>query len=262
MDFEFKDSYNVSDLLKIITLLRSENGCPWDRVQTHESIRMNFIEETYEVCEAIDKRDNEMLKEELGDVLLQIVFHCEMEREKQCFNFDDVADGICKKLIHRHPHVFGDVKVNGVGDVLDNWNEIKKQEKGQNDASSTLDAVPLQFPALMRAQKVQKRASKAGMDYENADGALSDLKSELSELTEAVDNASVEEISDELGDLIFSAVNVARMFELDSEQVLTRATEKFISRFKKAEQTAKDEGIDMKTADAQTLDFLWKRAKQ
>lgn len=114
----------------------------------------------------------------------------------------------------------------------------------------------------MRAQKAQKRASKAGMDYENADGALSDLKSELSELTEAVDNASVEEISDELGDLIFSAVNVARMFELDSEQVLTRATEKFISRFKKAEQTAKDEGIDMKTADAQTLDFLWKRAKQ
>lgn len=262
MDFNFKENYNIQDLLKIIEILRSENGCPWDRVQTHETIRMNFIEETYEVCEAIDKNDSEMLKEELGDVLLQVVLHTEMEKEKGSFYFDDVADGICKKLIHRHPHVFADIKVNNVDEVLDNWNEIKKEEKGQLDASSTLDAVPNQFPALMRAQKVQKRASKAGMDYENVEGAVSDFKSEFSEFTEALKSGDAEACSDEFGDLMFSAVNVSRMLDLDSEEVLTKSTNKFIARFKKVEQMAKEQGVDMKEADAKTLDALWRKSKQ
>ena len=153
-EFDFKEKYDVNDLVSIMKLLRSENGCPWDREQTHESIRKNFIEETYEVVEAIDKKDTALLREELGDVLLQVVFHSQMEAEKNSFDFSDVADEVCKKLIVRHPHIFSDVKADNSDQVLKNWDMINKETKGQETFAQTLESVPKVLPALMRAQKV------------------------------------------------------------------------------------------------------------
>ena len=165
--FEFKEKYNIDDLLEIMALLRSENGCPWDKVQTHESIRTDLIEETYEVCEGIDNNSPEMLREELGDLLLQIVFHSQIEREAGNFTFDDVCNDICQKLVYRHPHVFGEVKVNDSDDVLKNWDALKKESKNQETYTETLESVPKNFPALLRAQKISKRISRAGVPIDD-----------------------------------------------------------------------------------------------
>lgn len=264
MDFVVKEQYTVDDLRHIMTILRSEDGCPWDRLQTHESIRRNFIEETYEVVEAIDKQDPALLREELGDVLLQVVFHSQMEEEQSVFNFDDVVTDICKKLIVRHPHVFSDTRVSGVEDVLDNWSAIKQQTKGQTTASETLDSVPRQLPALMRAEKVAGRAKKANPVFGYVDGAaaLADLTSEVAELQEAVSSKEVESIAGELGDVFFSAVNLARSYDLDPEELLTRSCDKFISRFTAVERLANEQGVSMKEADASFLDTLWNRVKE
>ena len=178
MDFSKKQNYKMDDLVEIMRLLRSKDGCPWDREQTHLSIRKNLIEEAYEVCDALDQQNTALLCEELGDLLLQVIFHSRIAQEAGTFNLDDVADGICKKLIVRHPHIFADVLVSGSDEVLDNWDEIKKREKGQHSATETLRAVPMVFPALMRSQKVQKRAAKAGFDYPDVLMALEDLEKE------------------------------------------------------------------------------------
>ena len=186
MEFQAKEKYSVSDLISIMALLRGEGGCPWDREQDHLTIRKNLIEEAYEVVEAIDAGDPEMLREELGDLLLQVVFHSRISEEEGDFSIEEVADGICRKLIHRHPHIFSDVVVKDSGEVLENWDAIKKQEKGQKTASDTLHSVPKVLPALMRSQKVQKRAAKTGFDYPDALSALADLESEIAELREAL----------------------------------------------------------------------------
>lgn len=186
MEFKAKEKYSVSDLISIMALLRGEGGCPWDREQDHLTIRKNLIEEAYEVVEAIDAGDPEMLREELGDLLLQVVFHSRISEEEGDFSIEEVADGICRKLIHRHPHIFSDVVVKDSGEVLENWDAIKKQEKGQKTASDTLHSVPKVLPALMRSQKVQKRAAKTGFDYPDALSALADLESEVAELREAL----------------------------------------------------------------------------
>lgn len=186
MEFKAKEKYSVSDLISIMALLRGEGGCPWDREQDHLTIRKNLIEEAYEVVEAIDAGDPEMLCEELGDLLLQVVFHSRISEEEGDFSIEEVADGICRKLIHRHPHIFSDVVVKDSGEVLENWDAIKKQEKGQKTASDTLHSVPKVLPALMRSQKVQKRAAKTGFDYPDALSALADLESEVAELREAL----------------------------------------------------------------------------
>ena len=172
MSFEKKDKYTIEDLLEIMKILRAPGGCPWDREQDHHSIRASFIEETYEAVEAIDTDNTELLKEELGDVLLQVVFHSRIEEEAGRFNFDDVADGICKKMIVRHPHVFGDVTVENSADVLKNWDEIKKKTKSQKTQTEVLQSVSPALPALMRSAKVQHKAAKVGFDWENAQGAL------------------------------------------------------------------------------------------
>ena len=252
----------MQDLLQIMEILRSENGCPWDREQTHESIRGNFIEETYEAVEAIDKKDPVLLREELGDVLLQVVFHARMEEEVNSFNFGDVVNDICEKLIIRHPHIFGDVKVCGTEEVLNNWEAIKNQVKGTKTQTERLEAVPRVYPALMRSQKVSGRAAKAGMDHETAEAAWKDLESEVSELREAVAEKNSDHVEEELGDLLFSAVNVARLLDVDSEYALTRSCDKFIRRFAETERLAMAEGIDLKTADTDTKDRLWKEAKE
>ena len=261
-DFIFKEKYNVYDLVEIIALLRSEDGCPWDKVQTHESIRKDFIEETYEVIEAINKKNPDMLREELGDVLMQVVFHTNIETEKGGFTIDDVADEICKKMIVRHPHVFGDVNAETVDDVLTNWDAIKRDTKGQKSTSEAIDSIPRELPALMRAQKVQKKAAKAGFDWSEIGGTLDKLSEEIDELREAIANGSQEEITEEFGDVLFSAVNVSRFIDVDSEEALTASTDKFVKRFKKVEKMADERGINMKESNLETLDKLWDEAKK
>ena len=260
--FEFKEKYNVYDLVEIMRILRSEGGCPWDIKQTHESIKKNLIEETYETIEAINKNDPDMLREELGDVLMQVVFHTQIEREKGVFDIDDVADENCKKLIERHPHVFGEVNVDSVDDVLTNWDAIKRKSKGQKTTSQAIDSIPRELPALMRADKVQSKAAKAGFDWSEVSGALDRLYEEIGELRDAITNGDKDEISDELGDVLFSAVNVSRFVKVDAEEALTASTDKFVSRFKTVEKLAQERGIDMKSSSLEVLDELWDEAKK
>lgn len=236
MDFQFKDKYNIDDLISLITLLRAPGGCPWDREQTHTSIKSNFIEETYEVIEAINKNSISGLREELGDVLLQIALHCEMESEKGNFTFNDVCDELCKKLIVRHPHVFGDAVANNTKEALDSWDSVKASLKGTKTASSKMDSIALELPALMRAQKVQSKASKVGFDWESQDGAFSKLNEEINELKIAISHNNQAEIEDEFGDVLFSCVNISRFIGVDSEEALKASTDKFITRFKLVEK--------------------------
>ncbi len=255
-----KDAYGVKDLEEIVRLLRAPGGCPWDREQTHQSLRRGMLEEAYEVVEAIDQGSPEHLKEELGDVLLQVVFHADIERDAGRFDLDDVADGICKKLIYRHPHVFGDVQVSGTGEVLSNWEELKRREKGQATNTDALEAVARSLPALWRAEKVQKKAAKAGFDWPEVSGALDKLSEELAELRAAV--AAGTNVEEELGDLLFSAVNVARFVKTDPEEALSSACDKFIRRFRLVEQAAAQSGQAMEDMDLKKLDKLWEQAKQ
>ena len=261
-DFVFKEKYDVYDLVRVIKALRSEGGCPWDIEQTHESIRKNLIEETYETIEAINKGDAEMLREELGDVLMQVIFHAQIEDEKGVFNIDDVADENCRKMIERHPHVFGEVNVNSVDDVLTNWDAIKRKSKGQKTTSQAIDSIPRELPALMRADKVQSKAAKAGFDWSEVSGALDRLYEEIGELRDAITNGDKDEISDELGDVLFSAVNVSRFVKVDAEEALTASTDKFVSRLKTVEKLAQERGIDMKSSSLEVLDELWDEAKK
>lgn len=262
VDFEFKDKYDVNDLLKIITALRSPGGCPWDRAQTHTSIKKNFIEETYEVIEAINKNSIDGLREELGDVLLQIVLHTEMEREKGNFDFNDVCNDLCQKLVVRHPHVFGEVSAADEAQALASWDNAKAKTKGVKKQSETMDSVPKELPALMRAQKVQSRAAKSGFDWRESSGAFDKLREEISELQEAIVQGEKPHIAEEFGDLLFSCVNVSRFIDVDSEECLTAATDKFISRFKLVERLAEEKGISMKDSTIEELDLLWDRAKE
>ncbi len=260
IDFESKDSYGVSDLEDIVAILRAPGGCPWDREQTHQSIRQNMLEEAYEACEAIDQGSAEHLKEELGDVLLQVTLHAQMEKEQGSFTLDDVADGICKKLIFRHPHVFGDVNAQNVDAALNTWDAMKRVEKSQTTYTDTLGSVARSLPALWRAQKVQKKAKKAGFDWPDAQGAVDKLSEELSELKAAMDGDG--DVSEELGDLLFACVNVARFVDVEPEVALTAATDKFIARFALVEQKAQALGADMKDLPLARLDKLWDEAKR
>ncbi len=262
VDFNRKESYNVQDLVEIMKLLRAPGGCPWDASQTHESIKKDLIEETYEVIEAINKNDKELLLEELGDVLLQVVFHTQIEREQGTFELSDVADGICKKMIERHPHVFGEVKADTSDQVLENWDVIKKRTKKQKSQTESMLSIPREFPALMRADKVQKKASKVGFDWDNADGAFDKISEELAELKIAVASGDKDNMREELGDLLFSVVNVSRFIGVDSEEALTGSTDKFIDRFSKVEKMADERGMNMKETDLSELDKLWDLAKK
>lgn len=262
VDFNQKDNYNINDLIEIVRLLRSENGCPWDKEQTHKSLKSDFIEETCEAIEAIDLEDTELLREELGDVLLQVVFHTSIETDAGNFNFDDVCDEVSKKLIVRHPHVFGDTIVSNADDVLKNWDSIKKETKGQETYTDILKSVAKSLPALMRAQKIGKRAMRAGFDYASAEDAFKALDSEKAELDEAFLSGNSENIFDEFGDLLFSCVNLARHLGIDAEQALTHASDKFIRRFEKAEEFINYDSFDMKELEPEKLDEYWKRAKK
>ena len=261
VDFEIKDNYDINDFLRLVTVLRSPGGCPWDRKQTHESIKKNFIEETYEVVEAINKADAEGLKEELGDVLLQVAMHSEMESEKGSFDFNDVVNDICKKLVVRHPHVFGDAAAQNSDEALQNWDQVKLKTKCMKKQGEAMIKVPREFPALMRAQKVQEKAAKAGFDWDDINGAVDKLHEEIDELETALAAGVGKDIEEEFGDVLFSCVNVSRFIGADSEEALTASTDKFIKRYLLVEKLAADEGLDMKTASIEELDKLWNKAK-
>lgn len=260
IDFELRDFYTLKDLETIISLLRHPGGCPWDMEQTHESIRRDLLEESYEVVEAIDEQDPEHLKEELGDLLEQVVFHADIEKDAGRFTLDDVADGICKKLIYRHPHVFGSVAVAGTEEVLTNWDDLKRVEKQQESYTDTLNAVAKSLPALWRAEKVQKKAKKAGFDWNEVQGALDKVSEETQELRQAIQEGT--NVAEELGDLLFAAVNVSRFVKVDPEVALNAATDKFTARFAKVEQLAREMGQDMKDLSLEELDKLWEQAKR
>lgn len=257
-----KKKFNIDDLLEIMRDLRKPGGCPWDREQDHHSIRNDFIEETYEAIDAIDRESTVDMCEELGDVLLQVVFHSQIEAEKNGFDFQDVCDGICKKLIERHPHVFGEISVKNSREVLENWDLIKQKSKHQTTFTDTLKSVPMSFPALMRADKVQKRAKKAGFDWDNVKDASKKLDEELEEFKEALLENDGTHAEEEFGDLLFSMVNVSRFMGINSEKALHAATDKFINRFEKTEIIAQKKGIDMKKSSLETLDRLWEEAKR
>ena len=260
IDFIKKDSYDIKDLARIVSILRGPGGCPWDGEQTHASLRRGLIEESYEVIEAINAEDPEHLKEELGDLLLQVVFHADIEKDAGRFTLDDVADGICKKLIFRHPHVFGEVQVTCTDEVLVNWEELKRKEKGQESYTDTLNAVARTLPGLWRAEKVQNKAKKAGFDWGDYGPAMDKLSEEYLELKKAIQESS--NIAEELGDLLFAAVNVSRFVGVDPEEALNGATEKFISRFAKVERLARESGRDMAQMGLSELEALWEMAKR
>ena len=253
MDFQRKEKYTMEDLLHIVKILRSPEGCPWDREQDHKSIRTCLLEETYEAVEAIDTDNSSLLKEELGDVLLQVVFHSELEEEQGRFDFSDVVDGIAKKMVERHPHVFGDAVAETSDDVLVNWDEIKKRTKSHKSQSDVLKSVSPALPALMRSAKVQQKAAKVGFDWPDVEGALSKVEEELGELKEAIRNGGEESRREELGDLLFSVVNVSRFLKVEPEQSLTEACNKFIRRFSQVEELAKERGVDMGSATLEEL---------
>lgn len=257
VDFERKDRYDLNDLLRVMELLRSPGGCPWDRAQDHHSIRRNMLEEAYEAAEAIDQEDPAHLKEELGDVLLQVVFHACMAREAGQFDFSDVADGVTRKLVFRHPNVFGGASAGDSAGALSTWDAQKRVEKDQRTTGDAMDAVARSLPALMRAEKVQSKAAKAGFDWPGVGPALDKLTEELEELKTAVQEGT--NMEEELGDLLFAAVKVGRFLGMDSELALHAACEKFIRRFRRVETLAQG---DLKDRPLSELEALWQQAKQ
>lgn len=245
---------NIERLIEIIDILRSENGCKWDREQTHQSLRRNMIEEAYEAVDAIDDNDFKHMQEELGDVLLQVVLHSQIAKEENAFNIEDVAKGISDKLIHRHPHVFGDVKVSSTDEILDNWEKLKKEEKPHR--TSVMDGISRSQSALMSAQKISKKAVKVGFEWPNETSLYDCVISEIKEFEEA---KTQEEKEEELGDILFAVVNLARWNKIDAEQALLKANKKFINRFQAMEKEANKE---LEHLTLEEWDSLWKKAKQ
>lgn len=260
INFVRKPRYDYNDLLEIIRLLRSPEGCPWDKVQTHESIRRGLLEEAYEAAEAIDARDTDLLKEELGDVLMQVVFHADIEKDAGHFDMDDVCDGVVKKLLFRHPHVFGAAHEDSPESVLVSWDKLKRREKGQKTTADALDAVARSLPGLWRAEKLQKKAADAGFDWPDVQGALDKLDEETAELRQAV--AENGDVSGELGDVLFAAVKVGRFCGVDPEEAITLTCEKFIRRFRTMERSALAQGREPDTLTLDEMTVLWNEAKR
>ncbi|MFH5831820.1 nucleoside triphosphate pyrophosphohydrolase [Halalkalibaculum sp. DA3122] len=248
-------SKNFNDLVEIIEILRKE--CPWDRKQTHQSIKDNLIEEAYEAVEAIDRNDLEELKKELGDLLLHVIFHSTMASETDSFSIEDVILSIQQKLIQRHPHVFGDEVVRDEQQVAENWETIKMKE----GRTSVLEGVPNHLPALIKAQRMQEKAANVGFDWPEAEQVLDKVKEELDELKEALENQDREECRNEFGDLLFSLVNLGRFYELDAEDSLRITNRKFEQRFRFVEEKLDKEGLEINKATLEQMDAYWEEAK-
>ena len=258
--FEERTHYGYYDLVSVMQRLRAPGGCPWDREQTHESLKGDLIEECYELNDAIDEQDDAHIVEELGDVLMDVVFHATIASEQGRFTENDVADGIVKKMIYRHPHVFGSEKAETTEAVLKRWDELKQEEKHQKTQKEVLCAVPKRFPALMRSAKVQKRARKVGFDWNDVSEALPKVYEELDELKAAMNGSG--DVPEEAGDLLFAIVNVVRLLGLDGEQILHDATDKFIRRFGRMEELASADGLDLSKLPLSEQDRYWEKAKK
>ena len=260
INFTRKPHYDYADLLEIIRLLRSEDGCPWDKAQTHKSIRRGLLEEAYEAAEAIDNDDPVLLKEELGDVLMQVVFHADIESDAGRFTMDDVCDGVVKKLLFRHPRVFGDGHEDSPESVLVSWEQLKRREKGQNTVADSMDSVARSLPSLWRAEKLQKKAAAAGFEWPDVQGALDKLEEEVAELRRAVENGG--DVPDELGDVLFAAVKVGRFCGCDPEDAVNGTCEKFIHRFRAVEEGAAVRGREVSQLSLEEMTALWDEAKR
>ena len=251
--------YTFEDLKQIMKTLRAEDGCPWDRAQDHDTLKKHLVEECAEVLEAIDNHDTENLCEELGDVLMQVVFHAEIETEQGGFTMGDVIQGICEKMIYRHPHVFGSGKADTAEEVLINWEELKKKEKRQETQTEVMQSVPEALPALIRARKVQKKAADVGFDFPVTADAMRKVYEEVQELEQAVrENGEIEE---EFGDILFALVNISRFLKINPEFALTKAIKKFINRFEYIEKSALLEGKALSEMSLEEMDLLWDEAK-
>lgn len=257
-----KEKYTFDDLLGLMTKLRGENGCPWDREQTHESLKRYMVEETYEALEAIEDGDDAGIKEELGDVLLQVVFHSEIAREEGRFDSGDVVDGICRKIIERHTHVFGDDIAEDPESVLINWDKIKNKSKGLNSHTEKIKKIPKTYPALLRSLKIQEKAAKAGFDWDKAEGAIEKTMEEIEEFMKACRDRDQKAIKSEMGDLFFSLVNVCRFLDIEPEITLNETSDKFIRRFSYIEESCVAAGLDIEEMTLAELDAYWDKAKK
>ncbi|MBE7034962.1 MAG: nucleoside triphosphate pyrophosphohydrolase [Ruminococcaceae bacterium] len=256
-----KKTYTFEDLLSIIEALRGENGCPWDKVQTHQSVKMNLIEEAYEAVEALDHGTKDQFADELGDLLLQVVFHAQIGKGEGTFSIDDVLWHVCNKMISRHTHIFGEDKADTPEEVLETWEKNKQKEKGQKSATESISGVCAYLPALIRAQKIQSKAAKVGFDWENVTGALDKLSEEVGELSEAIQSRNDEMTFEELGDVLFSAVNVARFAHCSAEEALSNTIRKFVTRFAYVEESALALGKTLEDMTLSEMDALWDEAK-
>ena len=260
INFVRKPQYGYEDLLEIIRLLRSEDGCPWDKAQTHQSIRRGLLEEAYEAAEAIDNDDPMLLKEELGDVLMQVVFHADIESDAGRFTIDDVCDGVVKKLLFRHPHVFGSQREDSPESAPVSWDKLKRQEKGQKTVADSMDSVARSLPGLWRAEKLQNKAASAGFEWPDVQGALDKLEEEVAELRRAVEEGG--DVPEELGDVLFAAVKVGRFCACDPEDAVNGTCEKFIRRFRAVENGAAAQGREVSQLSLEEMTALWNEAKR
>ncbi|AJD30242.1 MULTISPECIES: nucleoside triphosphate pyrophosphohydrolase [Clostridium] len=255
------NNYDFMDLLDIMDKLRGEEGCPWDKEQTHTSLKKYLIEESYEVIEAIDNKDVDMLIEELGDVLLQVIFHSQIGKEEGFFEIKDVIQSICDKMINRHPHVFSDLEINNSNEVLENWDKIKSIEQGNKTYTDSIRHIAKTLPALMRADKVQKKAAKVGFDWDNIEDAMKKIIEEYKEIEDVYKSKNKVKILEEIGDLLFSVVNVARFLDIDPENALNYSIDKFINRFQYIEDESISMGRNLDNMSLEEMDELWKEAK-
>ena len=250
------------ELVDVIATLRSENGCPWDREQTHETLKSTLIEETYETLEAIDTGDPSKLKEELGDLLLNVMLQAQIADEDKNFDIYAVIETLTEKLIRRHPHVFGDVDVEDSEAVVKNWEAIKRQEAGYEDRKSVLDGIPNAMPMLLRAQKIQGRAARVGFDWEELTDVIAKVEEELEEVKTSISTDEPDAVAMELGDLLFAIVNLCRFMEIQAEETLRQANRKFITRFKWMEAELERLGTNFEAQDLESLDTVWEEAKK
>lgn len=247
---------NLEKLISVISVLRSPQGCPWDREQTHKSLKRNMLEEAYEAVDAMESGDMKHLREELGDVLLQVLLHSQIAEEEGAFSIDDVAKVLKDKLIHRHPHVFGDTKVSNSNDVIENWDKLKQVEKPHR--TSVMDGISKSQSALMSAQKISKKAVKTGFEWPDEESLYECINSEFREFKEAKEKQDIENMEEELGDILFAVVNLARWNKIDAEQALLKANKKFMSRFRKMEELAVK---PLEEYSFEEYDALWRQAK-
>ena len=248
-------------LVEVVAALRAPGGCPWDREQDHASLRKYLIEEAYEVVDSIDQGSSAKLEDELGDVLLQVLLHAEIASEEGRFTIAEVCERIRKKLVRRHPHVFGEIEVAGVEDVLHNWEEIKSREPGREEIGSAIGGVPKSLPALMRATEVSKRAARTGFEWPDMEGVLAKLREEIEELEHALSTGKAELVKSEIGDLLFTIVNIARWWKVDPEEALREMLDRFQARFTLIEERARASGRSVGELTLDDMDQIWNEAK-